>query len=67
MRSGIIAADLFQWTDLNGVIHFTDNSYAFLNLFAAQERFSFAKFFRLTAPFCGVGSRALNVSRTEFP
>ncbi len=43
MRSGIIAADLFQWTDLNGVIHFTDNSYAFLNLFTAQERFSFAK------------------------
>lgn len=45
MRSGIIAADLFQWTDLNGVIHFTDGSYAFLNLFAAQERFSFAKIF----------------------
>jgi hypothetical protein len=28
MRSSVAGADLFQWTDPSGVIHFTDNPYA---------------------------------------
>jgi Domain of unknown function (DUF4124) len=28
MQFGLAGVDLFQWTDANGVIHFTDNPYA---------------------------------------